>query len=87
MVSSTAMSFEDRFGFFSLKGGGEGPVGGGVMERRDLLEGPDGVRYGVPRGGGKGVAAGPLKYSSSVSQSGMVTAFPSSSGLGVPAAP
>lgn len=42
------------------------------MERRDILDAPDGVRYGVSCGVGKDVAAGPLKYSSSLSQSAIV---------------
>lgn len=38
------------------------------MERRDILEAADGVLYGVSCGVGKEIAAGPLKYSSSLSQ-------------------
>lgn len=74
MVSSVVMSLEDLFEPFSLGiGGGELPFPGGVTERRDLLEVRDGVRYGVSCGVGSEVAAGPLRYSSSVSQAPILT--------------
>ena len=75
-MSSVATSRDSRFECLSFLspciGGGEGPFGGGVIERRDILDAPDGVLYGVSCGVGKDVAAGPLKYSSSLSQSAIV---------------
>ena len=69
IVSSIDMSREDLLEPLSVgMGGGELPFLGGVTERRDLLEAIEGVRYGVSCGVGSDVAAGPLRYSSSVSQ-------------------
>lgn len=45
------------------------------MDRRDILDAADGVRYGVSCGVGKDVAAGPLRYSSSLSQSAIVSVW------------
>ena len=79
MVSSVVISFDDRLECLSPRslgnGGGDVPFPGGVTDRRDLLDARElreGVRYGVSCGVGSDVAAGPLRYSSSVSQTAML---------------
>jgi hypothetical protein len=57
-----------------IGGGGDELLADVDAPCRPLLE-EEGPRYGVSSGEGNETAAGPLRYSSSVSQAGMVTAL------------
>lgn len=74
-MSSVVMSFDDLLEFRSFRslctGGGEGPLGGGVIERRDILA-PRDDAWSVSCSAVTDVDAGPLRYSSSLSQSVIV---------------